>query len=126
MENKTIAEEATGIRQVGELQFWSEGKKITPKQAKKLLYQNKEVSIPQAGAGSYDEVFSMLGFIEVKVICWSSSAGGWQFGVKDKTGWRVAGQDNRYPYNGFNYWIDIESGYGFESFDSLVSFVSMG
>jgi len=121
MENKTIAEEATGIKQQGELTYWSKGKKISLTQAKKLLFENGEVAIPQAGAGNYDEVFLMLGFSKVQVMFDSSSAGDWQFAVKDKTGWRLASQENRYPYHGFNYWIDIEGGCGFDKLEDLMN-----
>lgn len=114
-----IAEQATGIKQQGELRFWSKGKKISQKLASKCIREYKEIAVPSAGAGSYYEVFEKLGFSELKPMVLSSSAGDWEFGVKDKTGWRVAGQDNRYPHYGFTYWISSDL-WGFETFEDLL------
>lgn len=62
------------------------------------------MGVPNAGAGSYKEFFRSLGFVEIKVIEWSSSAGDWSFGIKDKDGnWIVAFQENRHPRCGFLY-----------------------
>ena len=117
--NRLVSEQATGIKQQGSLKFWSEGVKITKRQARKFIKEGKEVAIPSAGAGSYNEVFEMLGYSEVKVVQWSSSAGDWEFAVKDKTGWRIAGQDNRYPHYGFTFWVSSEV-WGFSSYEDLV------
>ena len=117
---KTTAEEATGIEETG-VQMWSEDIKIKEKKAKKLLYQNKEVAVPGAGAGSYREIFEALGFEKVEVVEWTSNAGDWSFGVKDKTGWRMAWQTNRYPHHGFTYDIDIDN-FSFDSFEDLLKF----
>ena len=116
--NKNIAEESTGIQETG-LQLWSENVKINAKKAQKLLFEEQEIAVPGAGAGSYDEVFEMLGFEKVEVIEWSSSAGDWSFGVKDKTGWRLAWQENRYTYHGFRYSISFRN-YGFKTFEDLL------
>ncbi|MCD6402675.1 hypothetical protein J7L36_02380 [bacterium] len=118
IKNTITAERATGIKQRGKLEFWSEGERISKKQAKKYIREGKEVAIPGAGAGNYHEVFRELGFLKLEPLILSSSAGDWIFGVKDKFGWRLAGQENRYPYYGFIYWIDKENG-PFGSFEIL-------
>jgi len=113
-----IAEEATGIKQRGKLEFWSKGARISQKQARKYIRENKEVAVPGAGAGSYYEIFEKLGFLELEPVMLGSSAGDWIFGVKDETGWRLAGQENRYPFKGFTYWVDNEN-WGFANFEDL-------
>ena len=122
MNKKNVAEQATGIKQTGNIQFWSDDMKIKEKQAKEFLYQNKEVAVPNAGAGSYDEAFENLGFDKIEIVESTSSAGDWTFGIKDKTGWRLAWQENRYPYYGFRYSIDLDNS-GFETFDNLLKFL---
>jgi len=115
---KKICEQTTGISQHGNLIFWSKDKKITLKQAKENLIAGEEVAIPNAGAGSFREIFKKLGFEEVKVIDWTSSAGDWSFGVKNEDGWILAGQENRYPYYGFTYMVT--SVYGkYQTFEEL-------
>jgi hypothetical protein len=117
-----MCEDATGVRQQGKLQFWNkDGQKITCKQAKEEIYKGNSIAVPGAGAGNYRRVFSLLGFTDVKVINWTSSAGDWEFGVKDETGWRIACQSNRYPYYGYEYTIYTEQdGYwGYETFEDL-------
>ena len=104
---KQMCEEATGCVQQGKITYYKEGgEKITPKQAVYLLKNNKLIEVPSAGAGSYKEIFTSLGFEEVKVIDWTSSAGDWAFGVKNDIGWFLAFQENRYPYHGFKYSIN--------------------
>jgi len=101
---KKMSEQATGCVQQGKIVYFKEGgEKITLKQAAELLQNNEVVEVPSAGAGSFREIFTDLGFDEVEVICWSSSAGDWTFGVKNDVGWFVAIQENRYPYHGFKY-----------------------
>ena len=118
---KNIAEQATGIEERGKLQFWSsKGERIERKEAKRRIEEGEMIEVPSAGAGSYDEIFQDLGFEEIRDIFLSSSAGDWTFGVKDKRGWRVAGQENRYPYYGFKYWIGKES---FKDFETLLDFM---
>jgi len=115
-----IAEEATGIKQSGKLELWSKGKVISRKKARQNVMSGEEVAVPGAGAGSYYKIFEMLGFSELKPLVLSSSAGDWSFGVKDKTGWRLASQENRYPYKGFRYYVDNEELWGFTDFQDLV------
>lgn len=117
---KIICEQATGIHQIGIIRFCNKDNALTDRQAKKDLFSDKEVVVTGSGAGSYDEVFKRLGFSAVKVVDWGSSAGDWTFGVKDKTGWRLAFQENRYPYYGFRYSISTEV-WGYTTFEDLVN-----
>jgi hypothetical protein len=100
------AEEATGIVQRGSgygTVYASEHETLTPEQALDRLLDGKTVEIPNAGAGTYRQFFTGIGFKEVKVIDWTSSAGDWCFGVFDGECWRHAFQSNRYPRFGFTY-----------------------
>lgn len=113
-----IANQATGCYPSGNIQFYNNKRiKLTLKQAIKAINQGDVVEVPDAGAGSYDEIFKMLGFTKIQAICLTSSAGDWSFGVKDKTGWRLASQENRYPYRGFRYIIDPD--HSFTTFKQL-------
>jgi hypothetical protein len=101
-----MAEEATGLYQTGDLVFFdNDGKKLTKEQAIELLNSNDDVIVPSAGAGSYREVFSSLGFQEVEVVYSQASAGDWTFGIKNDNGWVVGQQENNYPATGFRYVI---------------------
>lgn len=114
-----MCEEATGCNQQGKLVYYNEeGEKITLKQASELLQTNQLIEIPAAGSGNYREVFTSLGFEEVEVIDWTSSAGDWTFGVKNENGWYMAVQENRYPYHGFKYMISDIIG-ELETFEEL-------
>lgn len=118
-----MAECATGCCQQSKLVLYdADGDVITKEQAKENILNGLPVAIPGAGAGNYREVFvDLLGFEELEVIDWTSSAGEWSFGVKDETGWRVAWQSNRYPYHGYTYGVTTEPmGSGFATFDELV------
>ena len=107
-----VAEQATGCSQSGSIIYYDkEGNKITIKRAIELLNYGETVEVPSAGSGNYEQIFTQLGFEEVKVIDWSSSAGDWCFGVKDQDGWYPAFQENRYPYHGFKYSIGNTSYY---------------
>ncbi len=117
---KVVSEQATGCYQKGKLRFMDVNGEISVNRAKLRLLRNDEVSVPSAGAGSYDEVFKALGFLEVKTIETCSSAGDWTLAVRDKFGWRLAWQENRYPYNGFRYGIDLQV-YGFERIEDLIT-----
>ena len=115
------AEQATGcVQSDSVLKFQDKGGYVSLSEAVKRLWSNEEVAVPCAGAGSYMEVFQLLGFFEVKAIQTGSSAGDWTFAVKDDLGWRLAYQENRYPYHGFKYAIDMEQYVGYERFEDLV------
>jgi hypothetical protein len=98
-----VAEEATGICQQGSINFQDRHGKISLVEAKKRFLNNEEVEVPGAGAGSYDEVFKLLGFNGVKLVESCSSAGDWQFNIRKNKLWVTAIQLNRYPYYGFKY-----------------------
>lgn len=102
-----MAEAATGLYQTGDLVFFDENEReLTKEQAVELLNSdNDNVIVPAAGAGSYREVFSSLGFQEVEVVCSQASAGDWTFGVKNERGWFAGQQENNYPSIGFRYVI---------------------
>lgn len=105
-----IAEEATGIKQNGKLgvMFDKRGIKMPIEEAREVFTMKGEtVEIPNAGAGSYREVFDLLGYDKVEVYEWGSSAGDWTFGIHNKEGWFLACQENRYPYHGFKYGLAL-------------------
>lgn len=97
------AEEATGIVQRGKLSFQDKNGKISLVEAKWRFLNHREVEVPGAGAGSYEEVFKMLGFDEVKLVESGSSSGDWTFNIRKNKLWVLACQLNRYPYYGFKY-----------------------
>ena len=101
-----IAESATGCvenpRGLGKY-FATAIKELTPVDAMDHLLNGNTVSVPNAGAGSYKDFFTSIGFNEVKTIDTTSSAGDWSFGVFDGFKWMLAFQSNRYPRCGFDY-----------------------
>ena len=125
-QEQIISEQATGCRQQGQLTLYDEdGQKVSKRQARKNIREGKPIAIPGAGAGNYRKVFcEILGFKSIEVLNWSSSAGDWQFGVNDGIGWRLACQDNRYPYHGFLYSVAQEGEiyWGFSTFEDLANF----
>ena len=108
---KQAAEQATGITEnvlgLGKL-YDSSGTPISVEQAIKEIEQRKCIEIPNAGSGSYSRVFEMLGFDRVEVKDWTSSAGDWSFRVRRNDVWYNAHQENRYPYLGFKYYVDLK------------------
>lgn len=103
---KQIAEQATGLpehpRGSGQFYF-AGGATLTDEQARTEILNDAAIEVPNAGAGSYREVFQRLGFKDVQPFCLSSSAGDWNFAVHDGESWRAANQFNRHPYHGFSY-----------------------
>ena len=99
---KILCEQATGCSQHGNIgKFYDNtGCEISIKYARKIFRQGNTVEVPNAGAGSFREVFKMLGYKKVDVYEWSSSAGDWTFILRGKG---YACQENRYPYHGFRY-----------------------
>ncbi len=118
---KEVAEQATGIYQKGKLKFMDVDGEISVNRAKLRLLRSEEVSVPSAGAGSYKEVFEALGYLEMRAIETTSSAGDWTLAVRGKKGWQLAWQENRYPYYGFRYSIDLFQVYGFERLEDLIA-----
>jgi len=126
--DRHIAEEATGCAQGGRLKFMDVGGEYNGKEAKRRLWAGEEVAVPAAGAGSYNDVFSLLGFDGAELYESGSSAGDWTLMVHSKSGWRLAFQENRYPYHGFRYSIgtdekDVNSEV-FETKKDLIDFFS--
>lgn len=76
---------------------------LTPEKAADYMLDGGVVSVPNAGAGSYEAFFKSVGFLKVKRIYDSSSAGDWTLGIYDGFKWIIAYQNNRYPHFGFNY-----------------------
>jgi len=98
---KQMCEDATGCKQsngIGKF-YNNKGNEITIKEACQLFRQGETVEVPNAGAGSFREVLSLLGYKKVDVYDWTSSAGDWTFIIKG----HYVSQENRYPYNGFRY-----------------------
>ena len=105
-----IAEEATGIEAgpsgIGQA-YDNQGEDIRGLEVQAALQEGRTVEYPNAGAGSYREVFCTHGgFKDLKVVEQSSSAGDWTFAVYDGKVWRFASQTNRHPYHGFMYSVD--------------------
>ena len=85
------------------------GVRLTVAEARQAIQDGETIEIPNAGAGSYRKVFiDLLDYKKIEVVCWSSSAGDWQFGVFDGEQWIACGQENRYPRHGFRYWVNDE------------------
>ena len=103
---KRICEDAIGCRQsngIGKF-YNNKGNAITIKEARQLFRHGEMIEVPNAGAGSYREVFNLLGFKKVDVYDWTSSAGDWTFKIRGK----FVCQENRYPYFGFRYGLAID------------------
>lgn len=98
---REMCESATGIRQYGNIgKFYDDkGNEISRTEARVLFKEGKIIEVPNAGAGSFREVFNKLGYKKVDVYEWGSSAGDWTFILNGK----YACQENRYPYHGFRY-----------------------
>lgn len=121
---RILAELATGVSQSGKTlgkYYVCESLHVTPRTACDMLRDTRAASIhvPNAGAGSYREFFTSLGFTEVQALQQFSSAGDWSFAVQDRPAgmWYPATQTNRYPRHGFEYTVDFNL--GFSSVDEL-------
>ena len=104
-----IAEEATGIRATlenGGPFYIRGGDQVSDDEAREYFLNGKTIEAPNAGAGSYKDVFARLGVNDVCVEDWTSSAGDWCFTVFDGERTRNAWQENRYPYHGFKYTLE--------------------
>lgn len=125
MLTKAMAEQSTGCREnaTGLGKFYGHGGiYLKDDKAGQELLACREIEVPNAGAGSYTEVFRRLGFPQVEVYEQSSSAGDWVFGVFDGSVWRCAFQVNRYPYHGFTYKLGGSLSV-FKTFDDLSQYL---
>lgn len=101
-------------------QFYDEdGNEINREEAQDQFLDGKGIAVPNAGAGSYEEVFNALGFEEVKTIEDTSSAGEWTFAIRDQEDWYIAYQSNRSPRCGFVY---TKHDLPFDSFEDACDF----
>jgi hypothetical protein len=119
-EVNAAAEQATGCAAGPELgKFYdNHGTEISRRMAADLIREcGGPVEVPNAGAGSYEAVAKALGFGEVRVINWTSSAGDWQFGALVDGAWHFFWQENRFPCHGYRYRLDHERGY--DSFEDM-------
>jgi hypothetical protein len=125
--DKRRAEDATGCRESrsGLGQFYDgRGNPLTAEEAQGVFNVAEEVvEVPNAGAGSYADVFKLLGYEEVRPIELTSSAGEWTFAVRDGDTWYIAQQSNRYPRRGFSY---SRGEWAFETYDEAVAFCCDG
>jgi hypothetical protein len=122
LSERKMAEDATGVVQHGSRLgsfYLSGGRCISPVEVFAYLQLGYSVEVPNAGAGSYREFFTGSGYKKVEVIEHTSSAGDWTFAVKVRDGWLLAGQENRYPYHGYKYWVDV-SRYPCASLEELI------
>jgi hypothetical protein len=106
MVEQEIAEEATGIaeRASSAPLYADGGDTVSVARARKLFRQGVPIHDPNAGSGSFRSVLSRLGFNDVEVEEWTSSAGDWVFRVRSG----LVFQTNRYPYHGFMYTFNRE------------------
>jgi hypothetical protein len=81
------------------------------------------IHVPAAGAGSWREVFELLGYQQAQVLQSCSSAGDWTFAVKDGDHWFPAFQTNRHPRHGFEYSVDHKL--GFSSVEELCRYYEL-
>lgn len=106
---RITAEQATGCaasqRDGGQL-YLTGGKPVSDAEARQAFRQGKCVHAPNAGAGSYRDVLERMGLSPIQVEDWTSSAGDWYFRVK---GGLLVFQENRYPFHGFKYSMEIGS-----------------
>ena len=121
---KKKSEEATGLREsatgIGTI-YDTNGNVLESSVDIRAAAAYRGIEVPNAGSGSYDDVFKNMGFDEVKVIDWTSSAGDWCFGVRLKKNWFRAYQSNRYPRYGFLYSIDNSR--AFKSFEDAANHI---
>ncbi len=124
---RELCEAGTGIREhrsgYGKL-YAHGGAELTHEAAYYELRNNKQVEVPNAGSQTFRQFFKEVGYDEVDVLEWSSSAGDWSFMVRDGDGWFAAFQTNRYPYHGFAYSVNYEI--PFASKDELIQYASQG
>ncbi len=120
-----IADQATGLRENphGIGQFYDDQGNLLTREEAQDVFLNGFVEVPNAGAGSYETVLTALGYEEVRVIEWCSSAGDWTFAARDDDSWYIVSQENRYPYHGFRY---CRSEIAFDSFEDACSFACEG
>ena len=110
-----MAEQATGIRGnpngLGKY-YADEHTVLTAEQAYDHMRAGEGVEVPNAGAGSYREFFTSVGFMDVESFDTGSSAGDWNFIVHDgvEGDWYPAFQSNRYPRYGFRYSVNFDEG----------------
>jgi len=79
-----------------------DGERISDWKARKLFRDGYDIEAPNAGASSYRDILPRLGYKNIEVFDWSSSAGDWILIVR--TG--VVFQQNRYPGYGFIYSLE--------------------
>lgn len=123
LQGKVISEQATGCAQRGRYLgrlYLKNGYGVAPIEAQRLIREGDPIEYPNAGAGSYREVFEQLGFKKIETIETCSSAGDWSLAVQDKDGtWREAWQTNRYPYHGFSYTVGRRA---FPTIDDVITY----
>lgn len=116
------AAQGTGIRASvadgGQL-YITGGDTVTDEEASERFLAGDVIHAPNAGSGSFRTILSRLGFDDVKVWDWSSSAGDWVLIVNpDDIAAAVVYQSNRHPNCGFSYSYNDDA---LELFDILGS-----
>ena len=124
---KNMTETATGIKEnphgLGSF-YDGKGNTLTNDDARvTFAIKNNSVEVPNAGAGSFREVFAILGFQRVEVIDWTSSAGDWSFAIFNGLEWFMVSQENRWPKCGFTYSFDKQR--SFCSLDDIMSYIDL-
>lgn len=107
---QAAAEQATGMRQRGALRPATEkdegGKWVTWKQARERLLNKQRIYVPHAGAGSFEAVLVLCGFVAGEAWDMTSSSGDW---TGDCTDGATDGEDfvwhqaPAHPYTGYYY-----------------------
>jgi len=110
---RAMAEQATGCVQRGALgQLYRDGgEPLDDAAARAAFAEGAVIHAPNAGAGSYGEMFRRLGADSCEIVDSTSSAGDWSFALEMGGPWRVAVQENRHPYHGFRYAL-LDGEYG--------------
>lgn len=107
--NAALANQMTGVYPSGkELKFFKEDAEVSYEGAKKILVEGFEVFCPDAGAGSYIEVFKeCLGYAKIRPYDQTSSSGSWTFIVTDKDGIEYLAFQEMVGFNGgYTYSVD--------------------
>ena len=124
---KQVCEDATGCNAnphgLGKF-YDDDGCEISTDRVFDILIDGKTVEVPNAGAGSFREVFELAGFQKTEVFEWGSSAGDWSFAVFDGSFWMPAFQSNRYPRHGFMYSVDAS--WQFHDLQDCFKYMSSG
>lgn len=102
-------DQATGIHQKGKSYgvIYHAGIELkNSAEVNQHLDMGMAIHVPNAGAGSYREIFTDLGVTDIEPIDQTASDGSWTFSAIRDGSRTLIHQENRYPNYGFRYVID--------------------